>query len=159
MEFVGNLLSAYRKKVIKGITCTDVEFDTDVLFKWCQQVDKLTNMLLPLIYTTSGQPYRALEMSSTLLRNSVTGERSLYMFIDRVVILQRYHKGPSKSQQHKLISRFLPRRFTLAFVVYIALIRPSYEFCFWRIFQIRSLRLIPAMHRITTCLVRSGNGR
>lgn len=97
------------------------EHDARNYIKKCSE---LLESLLCLCHLSSGQPARATELASMMLRNTATAVRSFYIYQGKVLLMPSYNKTNSMLQSDRPIARFLPEDLGQLFVLYLSVVRP-----------------------------------
>lgn len=88
------------------------------------RVGVVDTVLLLLIHITGGQPARGPEILDLSLWNTPTRRRNIHVIDGRVMVITRYHKTMNRTDNAKVISRFLPVTVSALFVKYVVGIRP-----------------------------------
>jgi len=97
LDLVRYLLRTFHHEFVKCTRGEDIEMDIERVRQWCKSVDEMTKLWIALVHITSGP-----ELTATLIRNSVAGERNVYLHGRQIMLVQRYHKGTSKTKEHRL---------------------------------------------------------
>jgi hypothetical protein len=156
LPLVRYLLVTFSKEFIRSSNGSSLQLNIDSVRKWCKSVDRLTKLWIPLIHIIAGQPSRGAEFSAYMIRNSISGERSIYMHASKFMSVQRYQKGQSASGQHKLIARFLPFKLSVDFMIYIAFVRPALRFS-WSAFPSATHTTAPEQIKVTNIFASPRN--
>lgn len=70
-------------------------------------VEKVSHMLLSLLFLAGGMPGRGRESAFQTIQNSATGgQRSIFLYNGRVVLIPRYVKSEWTGSPKKFVSRF-----------------------------------------------------
>jgi len=76
---------------------------------YLRAVAAFRTQLLLLMHLTGGQLARVTELLSVRHRNTAAGQqRNVYVEDEMMIFVTRYHKGYSRSDEIKLIYRYLP---------------------------------------------------
>ena len=90
---------------------------------YLRQAWKLQQIILTLLHLSSGQPARATELETMMLRNGPNSARSVFLLQDQIMTIIGYNKTTSLSRQEKYIARFLPKRASSILGVYLIVVR------------------------------------
>lgn len=105
-----------------------VVFNRKSLRCWEASCDRLFGLLNILIHTTFGQPGRAAEYGSFVLRNPGTNRRSFFWSDETIAIHQTQTKNTNSEKTVQPITRFAPFCLRLLFLQYLCLVRPVLSF-------------------------------
>ena len=95
---------------------------------------ELLNLMLVYVHVTSGQPARATELATYIIKNTTSRERTVKQMSDSNVVLhQQYSKHSQITATNVNILRFLDPTFALLFNKYLAFIRPTLYFLIGKI--------------------------
>ncbi|KAJ2450367.1 hypothetical protein GGF42_004506 [Coemansia sp. RSA 2424] len=97
-----------------------VELDRTAMREWLGRMDALLDTITFAIHISGGQPARAPELASIMLRNDQISRRSAYAKRDTLCVATTYHRGLS---QHE-IAHYLPKELAQLILQYLVLIRP-----------------------------------
>ncbi len=123
--FIQYLLSQCRQYFIDSCTDGSIVWNSESVQNYLKAGEEFHEYLLTLLHVSSGQPLRAEEAKSLMLsRTGNSINRSVYWINGQVCLLQRYHKGSSKSGKAKYIARFVASQHTRLCLLYLVLIRP-----------------------------------
>ena len=100
-----------------------LEFSPDRMRTYMKQAWNLQEILLTIMHLTSGQPARATEIETMTICNGANTARSIYLFDNRIMTLIGYSKTSSILRNERYIARFLPRRASQLFVIYLVIVR------------------------------------
>lgn len=86
-------------------------------------VDMFLDLFIPCVHITGGQPPRATELLSALIRNTAQGGlRSFTIWKGKVCMTLTYNKTGNRT-----ISRFLPRRLGNLLLLFLLIVQPFYH--------------------------------
>ncbi|KAJ2320903.1 hypothetical protein GGI00_006152 [Coemansia sp. RSA 2681] len=88
--------------------------------EWLGRMDALLDTITFAIHISGGQPARAPELASIMLRNDQISRRSVYAKRDTLCVATTYYRGLS---QHE-IAHYLPKELAQLILQYLVLIRP-----------------------------------
>ena len=105
-----------------------MEFRRDTASGYGLAIERFLEGLLFLVHFSGGQPSRGPELVSIQIRNTADGGIR-NVFIDRgaVMTVVGYHKGYTRTEQLKIVHRFLPREVGSLMVYYLWLVLPFWE--------------------------------
>lgn len=104
------------------------EPDKRAAYRYGQEVERLLRLLLFLVHLSYGQPARGPELLTVRIRNTADGGvRNVLMDHGGVMIVTGIHKGYTRSEQEKVIHRFLPREVAALLVYFLWLVLPFWE--------------------------------
>jgi hypothetical protein len=101
-----------------------IEYDKDACHAWLVKTGEFLNMLIALIHVSSGQPARAAELATLLIRNTQCAHRNVYWMHDTIMLCTAYHKGRNISGSDRIIPRFLPKDVAGLLLRYLVIVRP-----------------------------------
>ena len=84
--------------------------------------------MMVAIHIGYGQPARAEELATVMIKNQLNGMRGIYWSRGRLMIVIGYNKTRSTNGKDKLIARFLPEEVGDLLVKYLTLVRPAEAF-------------------------------
>lgn len=84
---------------------------------------KFQQVMLTLMHLISGQPARATELATLKICNVAGNARSLYLYESQIMTVINYNKTTSRTGQERNIARFLPKKESMAFTVYLMIVR------------------------------------
>jgi hypothetical protein len=93
----------------------------------CRQQSFLEKMAIA-IHITYGQPARAEEFATVMIKNQLNGMWGIYWSRERVMIIIGYNKTCLTNGKNKLIVRFLPEEVGDLLIKYLILVRPVERF-------------------------------
>ncbi len=96
-----------------------------------KDISEFIRLLLILVHVTYGQPARATELHTLLLKNSPAGPRSLYWRYGTLVIHLKYNKTRSSTGQDAFVPRFLPPEVASLLLWYLVYVKPFAEQVFF----------------------------
>lgn len=107
--------------------------DKDGCRMWLKRTKTFLETLAVVIHITYGQPARAEELASVLIKNQTFGMRNIYWSRGRVMLATSYSKTRSTTGKEELVAGFLPKEVGDLLVKYLSLIRPTEAFLAERI--------------------------
>jgi hypothetical protein len=101
-----------------------LEYNTNEVNKFMQQVQVFLKHLFFLMHVTGGMPPRGTEASETLLVNTPTAQRNLYFIDKHFCLVHMYNKTSHNSGFDKVIPRAFPKQVSKLLLDYLALVCP-----------------------------------
>ena len=92
--------------------------------EWLSKVQGLQNSLLFLCHIMGGGAARATEIETYQCENGPNSLRNIYVAQGEIIIIARYNKTSSMSGHDRVIARFLDKRTSRLFLLYLSLIKP-----------------------------------
>jgi hypothetical protein len=86
--------------------------------------ESLLELLLALIHITSGQPARATEIETYLIRKTSKRPRTIFFFQGLMMFQTIYRKSSQVTGFDMLVSRFVPQEISQIVLMYLIYIRP-----------------------------------
>lgn len=124
-QFIRFMVGYNKDYFVESVSNNSIVWNADSCYNYLKCCDEFHELFLVLLHLTVGQPLRGEEASSLLLcRTGNSISRSIYWINDQLCILQRYHKGTSKSGKGKYVARFVAPEHTRFCLLYLAVIRP-----------------------------------
>ncbi|KAJ2444981.1 hypothetical protein GGF42_006142 [Coemansia sp. RSA 2424] len=96
------------------------ELDRAAMREWLGRMDTLLDTITFAIHISGGQPARAPELASVMLRNNQVSRRGIFAKRDTLCVVTTYQRG----QSHHEIVRYLPKELAQLVLQYLVLIRP-----------------------------------
>jgi hypothetical protein len=121
------LATAHASLYVKSVQAQSIVWDVNTVSEYVNKCVIFFDLLGPLIHISYGGPARRTELLTAITRNSRTSVRHLYMMLDRVAIVTRYHKGANQYGSDKTIPRYLPVSLGRLLILYLAYVRPVEE--------------------------------
>ena len=97
-----------RKSIAKQVRGGRVEWNKDGCKRWLKATRGFLEKMAVAIHITYGQPARAEELGTVMVKNQVNGMRGIYWSRGKAMIVIGYNKTRSGNGKDKLIARFLP---------------------------------------------------
>ena len=94
---------------------------------------RFIQLLIFNIHLTSGNPARSTELETLQFRNTLTKERNIFIFQDKVALIPTYNKTNNIKGQDRLIPRFLPKELSHIVIKYLIFVQPVLEHYFRKI--------------------------
>ena len=94
------------------------------LFRFVRLVDELLERIYFVYHVACGQPARGAEESGTLIVNTATAPRNIYLRGNEICVMTWYHKGRNHTGKSKPQMTFLPGKVTKIFHYYLGFLRP-----------------------------------
>jgi len=113
---------------VKRVRGGKVEWNKDGCKRWLKATRSFLEKMAVSIHIAYGQPARAEELATVMIKNQINGMRGLYWVRGRLAIVIGYNKTRSTNGKDKLIARFLPEEIGDLLVKYLALVRPAEAF-------------------------------
>jgi len=113
---------------IKRVRGGKVEWNKDGCKRWLKTTRAFLEKMVVAIHIGYGQPARAEELATVMIKNQLNGLRGIYWSRGRLMIMIGYNKTRSTNGKDKLIARFLPEEVGDLLVKYLALVRPMEAF-------------------------------
>jgi hypothetical protein len=101
-----------------------VEYNKDACRAWLTTTGKFLDMLTTLIHIGGGQPARAEELATLLIRNTSHTQRGVYCMHSTIMLCTTYHKSRNITGSNKVIPRFLPKGVASLLLQYLVIVRP-----------------------------------
>jgi hypothetical protein len=103
-----------------------VDFNSTFRSAFIEMCSQLNSILAVVISMTWGQPARAPEVVSLLLRHGNETEKCLFLHSSHVMLTTRYHKSAERVGLDMVVPRFLPKESVCSkcFILYFGIIRP-----------------------------------
>lgn len=92
--------------------------------EWLSKAQGLQNSLLFLCHIMGGGAARATEIETYQCENGPNSLRNIYVSQGEIIIIARYNKTSSMSGHDRVIARFLDKRTSRLFLLYLSLIKP-----------------------------------
>jgi hypothetical protein len=100
-------------------------FFTDAFINQITELaDQLLQLLLTLVHMTSGQPARAPELETYLIRRTTKRPRTVFFFQGMLMLQTIYRKSSQVTGFDMLVSRFLPKEISRLVLMYLVYVRP-----------------------------------
>lgn len=99
-------------------------WNREVVAEWLGYLEDFKRLLYFLVHCVCGLPPRGTEESDTLVVNTPTAQRHLYVVNNTVCFIHSYNKTSSSTGRDKLIPRGLPEDVGKLLIAYLALVRP-----------------------------------
>ncbi|KAJ2437274.1 hypothetical protein GGF42_008683 [Coemansia sp. RSA 2424] len=100
------------------------ELDRAAMREWLGRMDALLDTIAFAIHISGGQPARAPELASIMLRNDQISRRGIFAKRDTLCLVTTYWKGQSIYQSQREVARYLPKELAQLVLQYLVLIRP-----------------------------------
>jgi hypothetical protein len=117
-----------KQQFVKRVRGGRVEWNKDGCKTWLNATRKFLETLSVAIHISYGQPARAEELATVMIKNQRYGLRGIYWSRGRVLIVIGYNKTRSGNGKDKLIGRYLPKEVGDLLVKYLSLVRPMEAF-------------------------------
>jgi len=117
-----------KPQFIKRVRGGRVEWNKDGCKRWLKATRAFLEKMVVAIHIAYGQPARAEELATVMIKNQINGMRGLYWSRGRLMIVIGYNKTRSTNGKDKLIARFLPEEVGDLLVKYLTLVRPAEAF-------------------------------
>jgi len=117
-----------KSQFIKAVRGGRIEWNKDGCKRWLKASRSFLEKLAVAIHITYGQPARAEELATVMIKNQLNGMRGIYWSRGRIVIIIGYNKTRSTNGKDKLIARYLPKEVGDLLVKYLTLVRPMEAF-------------------------------
>jgi superfamily II DNA helicase RecQ len=117
-----------KPQFVKRVRGGRVEWNKDGCLRWLKTTQSFLEKMSVAIHITYGQPARAEELATVMIKNQLNGMRGIYWSRGKVLIVIGYNKTRSMNGKDKLIARFLPDEVGVLLVKYLALVRPMEAF-------------------------------
>ena len=106
---------------------TTLQLNQTTVDDYFRSLRSFKEQLFVLVHLTGGAPARGTEITSIQHRNGVNAARGVFIENGLVSFVTSYHKGYSKSQDVKLIYRYVPAEVSKIVVYYLWLVQPFVE--------------------------------
>jgi hypothetical protein len=117
-----------RRRWVNEVSSEGISFRDETASGYGRALERFLEGLLFLVHLSSGQPARAPELLTMRFRNTADGGvRNIFMDRGLVMTVTGYHKGYSRSEELKIVHRFLPREVGSLMVYYLWLVLPFWE--------------------------------
>ena len=113
---------------VKRVRAEKVEWNKDGCEKWLKRTKAFLEILMTVIHIVYGQPARAEELGTVMIRNQLNGMRGIFWSRERVMLTVGYTKTRSTTGKDKLIARYLPKGVGDLLVKYLSIVRPMEAF-------------------------------
>jgi RecQ family ATP-dependent DNA helicase len=120
--------SLIKGQFIKRVRGGKVEWNKDGCKRWLKATRAFLEKMAVSIHIGYGQPARAEELATVMIKNQVNGMRGIYWSRGQLMIVIGYNKTRSTNGKDKLIARFLPEEVGDLLVKYLTLVRPAEAF-------------------------------
>lgn len=117
-----------KPQFVKRVRGGRIEWNKDGCKRWLKTTRAFLEKMSVAIHITYGQPARAEELATVMIKNQVYGMRGIYWSRGRVLIVIGYNKTRSTNGKDKLIGRYLPKEVGDLLVKYLTLVRPMEAF-------------------------------
>jgi superfamily II DNA helicase RecQ len=113
---------------VKRVRGGKIEWNKDGCKRWLKATRAFLEKMIVAIHIAYGQPARAEELATVMIKNQINGMRGIYWSRGRLMIVIGYNKTRSTNGKDKLIARFLPEEIGDLLVKYLTLVRPAESF-------------------------------
>jgi len=117
-----------KSQFVKIIRDGRIEWNKDGCKRWLKATRSFLEKMTMAIHISYGQPARAEELATVMIKNQLNGMRGIYWSRGRLMIIIGYNKTRSTNGKDKLIARYLPVEVGDLLVKYLALVRPVEAF-------------------------------
>jgi hypothetical protein len=107
-----------------GNNNNNIAYNKDACRAWLVKTGQFLDMLTTLIHISGGQPARAEELATLLIRNTKDTHRGAYYMHNTIMLCTTYHKGRSIKGSNKVVPRFLPKSVATLLLQYLVIVRP-----------------------------------
>jgi len=113
---------------VKHVRGGRVEWNKDGCMRWLKRTKAFLETMAVVIHIMYGQPARAEELGTVVIKNHINMMRGIYWSRGRVMIALSYNKTHSTNGKDKMVARFLPEEVGDLLVKYLSLVRPLEAF-------------------------------
>jgi len=113
---------------VKRVRGGRVEWNKDGCKRWLKRTKAFLETMAVLIHILYGQPARAEELATVMIKNHINAMRGIYWSRGQLMIAISYNKTRSTNGKDKVIARFLPEEVGDLLVKYLSLVRPLEAF-------------------------------
>ncbi|KAJ1814286.1 hypothetical protein LPJ60_006082, partial [Coemansia sp. RSA 2675] len=96
----------------------------DAMIKWRHKVSVLVKKFLFAIHLSGGQPARATELNTLMIKDWDIQKRGLYIVEKRIALATRYWKGQALYGKDKHVLRLLPKDLGELLLKYLVFVKP-----------------------------------
>jgi hypothetical protein len=113
---------------VKNVRGGRVEWNKDGCMRWLKRTKAFLETMAVVIHIVYGQPARAEELGTVVIKNHINMMRGIYWSRGRVMIALSYNKTRSTNGKDKAVARFLPEEVGDLLVKYLSLVWPLEAF-------------------------------
>src|SRR5436305_4326966 len=109
---------------VKHVRGGRVEWNKDGCMRWLKRTKAFLETMMVVIHISYGQPARAEELGTVMIKNHINAMRGIYWSRGQVMMAISYNKTRSTNEKDKVIARFLPEEVGDLMIKYLSLVRP-----------------------------------